>query len=175
MPNIHIRIKYDGKYRTCAELAAMTGDENITARHIYERLRTLNFPKSIEGKEAGRLLRPLGKPKGGRPGNSQVQLYTITDTGEKLTAAQIDNRFDVPMSTIIRLRKEKGQVEFSIEELVSKNRATKKCGTETGEWGRLSKYRNTGAGKGEIPDIEWINAKAHRRSTSTTHSLNLPR
>lgn len=175
MPSIGIRVELNGKYRTCAELAKMTGDEKITARHIYERLRTLGFPKSVKGNEALRLMRPLEKPKGGRSDNSQVQLYTITDTGEKLTAAQIDNRFDVPMSTIIRLRKEKGQIEFTLAELVSKNRA-KKCGTETGEWGRLSSNRNTGAGKGEIPDREWINAKAHRRSISnSTYEFHLPR
>lgn len=167
---------FEGKYRTNAELAEISGDKKLKPRHIYERLKRLGFPRELDADSSAIVLAPLSEPK--------QDLKPFEMDGKRYSARCLERMFDVPASTLAHKKAQTGKTVYTREELEAMSRSNRTSGPHShrkrndvdfkgipcGDLARLSGSKNTGAGRGEIPNDEWI-AMAGRRKSSLSMSV----
>lgn len=173
---------FEGKYRTNAELAELSGDKKLQARHVYERLKRLGFPSELGKETAAIVMAPLSEPK--------QDLKPFEFEGQWYSARKLERMFDVPASTLAHKKAATGKTAYTRPELEAMSRANRLSGPYSrrksndvdlagipcGDLARLSGQKNTGAGRGEIPNDEWIAMAGRRKgSLSASFALNLLR
>lgn len=182
-----ILTRYKGKPMTCQELARIANQPGVDANRIKERLRAAKFPPSISKQNRDRILGPLKDPKEHKP---------FEVDGVRYSARGINREFGACLNRLHRAKK-KGITSFTKEQLVEMVAVPRNLGPlpkdttanpeppkrayqnpdylphiTCGDLAHLSGEVNTGAGKGEIPDEEWIEMIGSRRAINTM-SVNL--
>lgn len=166
---------YLGRYRTNKELAELSGDKKLEPRHVYERLKRLGFPRELDAESSVIVLAPLSEPK--------QDLKPFEMDGRRYSARGLGRMFDVPASTLAHKKALTGKTVYTSAELEAMSRGNRTSGPYSrrkrndidlggipcGDLAKLSGSKNTGAGRGEIPNDEWI-AMAGRRKGSMSVS-----
>lgn len=159
----------DGRYRTNKELAELSGDKKLKPHHVYERLKRLGFPRELDADSSVIVLAPLSEPK--------QDLKPFEMDGKRYSARALERMFDVPASTLAHKKALTGKTVYTRAELEAMSRGNRTSGPHSrrkrndvdlrgipcGDLAKLSGSKNTGAGRGEIPNDEWIAMAGKRK------------
>lgn len=175
-------LRYDCAVWGLARLAEFAG---LGPGSLWTRLNTAGWPGLIAGAKRRtskldavpeELLAPTMRRVGG----------VIISGRYYRTHYEIKRNFGYSEGTIREKLKIIGKREFTVEELIGaktkstykpkiKPREDYKPSSEQGSWGALSSRKNTGAGKGEIHNEEWIGMIGGRLQSisSGNHGVSL--
>ena len=175
-------LRYDCAVWGMARLAEFAG---LGPGSLWTRLHTAGWPGLIAGAKRRtskldvvpeELLAPTTRRVGG----------VIISGRYYRTHYEIKRNFGYSEGTIREKLKIIGKREFTVDELINaKTKSTykpklkpqeeHKLSTDQGNWGSLSSRKNTGAGRGEIPNDEWIGMIGGRLKSisSGNHGVSL--